>query len=214
MSELALRWIITIFFAASIAAYLYVVVAHYRRWPDTVSHLLHLAMSAAMITMAWDAGMNLPTAAAITFFLLACLWFARGAGRTSMTTGERLTNGYYAVMMAAMAWMFAVMNVSLRGRISRPSDDARSAALAMNMSENDMASAHHRPAAGFGDGWIAAVNWLATLGFAAVALYWACQYLARRRRNRGPRNERLAHLEPLHHVCAAAGTAVMFGTLL
>lgn len=214
MSELALRWLITVFFAVSIAAYVYIVVAHYRRWPDTVSYLLHLAMSAAMIAMAWGAGMNLPTAAAISFFLLACLWFGRGAGRTSMTTGERLTNGYYAVMMGAMAWMFAMMNVSLTGRISRRSEDVQSAALDMNMSENDMASAHHMPAAGFGDGWIAAVNWLAALGFTAVALYWACHYLVRRRRNREPRNGHLVHLELLHHVCAAAGTAVMFGTLL
>lgn len=214
MSELVLRWIITVFFGASITTYVYIVVAHHRRWPRTVSHLLHLAMSAAMIVMAWDVGMNLPTMAAIIFFLLACLWFARGAGRTSMTTGERLTNGYYAVMMAAMAWMFAVMNGNLPSRISRPSEHGRSAALAMTMSEQDMASPHQMPVTGFASGWITTVNWLAALGFAAVALYWACHYMARRRTNPGPHTGQLAHLEPLHQVCTAAGTALMFGTLL
>lgn len=52
VSELALRWLVTVFFASSIAAYVYIVVPHYRRWPDTVSHVVHLAMSAACVRYA------------------------------------------------------------------------------------------------------------------------------------------------------------------
>ncbi|RFZ07652.1 hypothetical protein VIMS_04279 [Mycobacterium marinum] len=87
------------------------------------------------------------------FFWLADLWFVRAAGRMSAEDGERLINGYYAAMVAAMAWMFAVMNGRLPG-------------------------------------------------------------LARRRTDPVPRTGQRTHLESLHQVCTAAGTALMFAALL
>ncbi len=84
----------------------------------------------------------------------------------------------------------------------------------MNMSDADMTSAHLMSSIGTGSQWIAMVNWVATLGFGVVALYWACQYIAGRRIPPVPRTGRLAHLEPLSQVCTAAGMALMFGTLL
>jgi len=147
------------------------------------------------------------------YILLAGLWFARAAGRISTATGERLTNGYYAVMMAAMAWMFAAMNGRLPGQIGHSFDRAPSEALAMNMSETDMTSTHQMSSTGTGAQWITMVNWVATLGFGIVALYWACQYIARRRIGPVLRTGQLARLEPLYQVCTAAGTALMFGTL-
>ena len=74
--------------------------------------------------------------------------------------------------------------------------------------------AHEMFAAEPATAWIAAVNWIAALGFAGVALYWACRYLAKRRTTAVPRAAQLAHLEPLYQVCSAAGTALMFGALL
>jgi len=50
MGDLALRWIVTTLFGASIATYVYMLVAQQGRWTSTVNHLLHLVMSAAMVS--------------------------------------------------------------------------------------------------------------------------------------------------------------------
>jgi hypothetical protein len=213
MADAALRWVVTILFGASTATYVYILVAQRGRWTNPVNHILHLVMSAAMILMAWGVGMSSPTLAPMIFFLLAGLWFGHAAGRTSTPADDRLTNGYYAVMMAAMAWMFAVMSGGLAGQIAHTSDYAEPAAAAMDMSGADM-PAHEMSSAEPATEWIAAVNWIAALGFAGVALYWACRYLAKRRTTAVPRAAQLAHLEPLYQVCSAAGTALMFGALL
>lgn len=214
IGDLALRWIITILFGAGIAAYVHILLTQKVGRASTVNHLLHLAMSAAMIVMAWGVGMNLLPAAPIAFFLLAGGWFAAAASRMSNAMAERLTNGYCAVMMAAMAWMFTVMSAGLAGQIGHSSSDhAHSAALGMDMSASEMAPHQMSPIESTGQ-WIAAVNWIAALGFAFAALYWACRYLGARRASPVPRQGRLARLEPLYQACTAAGTALMFGALL
>jgi hypothetical protein len=149
----------------------------------------------------------------VIFFLLAGVWFARAAGRMSTATGDRLTNGYSTVMMAAMAWMFAAMNGRLPSQFGHSSDHAQSAAPAIGMSGTDMAAHEMSPPKPAAE-WIAAVDWIATLGFAVVALYWACRYLANRRTNAVSHAARVAHLEPLYQACTAAGTAPMFSALL
>lgn len=47
------RWLVTALFAVSFASYAYFLVAQRRCWTGVVSQLLHLAMSAVMISMAW-----------------------------------------------------------------------------------------------------------------------------------------------------------------
>jgi hypothetical protein len=213
MGDVTLRWVVTMLFGASIATYVYILVARRGRWTSTVNHLLHLVMSLAMILMAWGVGMSLPTVGPMIFFLLAGVWFAGAAGRMSTATGDRLTNGYYAVMMAAMAWMFVAMNGKLPSRLGHSSDHAQSAAAAIDMSATDVPAHEMSPAEPAAE-WIVNVNTIAALGFAVVALYWACRYLAKRRVNVVPQTRRLAHFEPLYQACTAAGTALMFGALL
>lgn len=210
MGDAALRWIVTVLFGASIATYGYILLARRGRWTSTVNHLLHLAMSAAMILMAWGVAMSLPTIGPIIFFLLAGAWFVGAAGRMSSPARDRLTNGYSAVMMAAMAWMFIAMNSGLSSRLGHSSDHA---AAAIDMSAMDMPAHEMSPAAPATE-WIDTVNTIAALGFAVVAMYWACRYLANRRVHAVPETSRLAHLEPLYQACTAAGTALMFGALL
>ena len=65
-----------------------------------------------------------------------------------------------------------------------------------------------------GPGWITTVNWIATLGFAVVALHWLCRYFAQRRMNPVQHAVQLAHLELLSQAFTAAGTAFMFGVML
>ena len=192
---------------------IYILVAQCGRWTSTVNHLLHLVMSVAMILMAWGVGMRLSTVAPMIFFLLAGVWFGRAAGRMSTPAGDRLTNGYYAVMMAAMAWMFVAMNGGLPSQFGDSSDRAQSAATAIDVSGMDM-PAHEMSPTEPAVEWIATVNSIAALGFAVVALCWACRYLAKRRGHPVPHTRQLAHLEPLYQACTAAGTALTFGALL
>ncbi|MEB3980383.1 DUF5134 domain-containing protein [Mycobacterium sp. 663a-19] len=213
MGDVALRWTVTALFGAGAATYVYILVSQRGHWASTVNHLLHLVMSAAMISMAWGIGMSLPTPGPMIFFLLAGVWFAGAAGRMSTPTGDRLTNGYYAVMMAAMAWMFATMHGGLPSQFGHSSDHAQSAPPAIDMSGMEM-PAHEMSPAEPAAHWIAAVNWSAALGFAIVTLLWTCRYFAKRRTIAGPQAAQLAHLEPLYQACTAAGTALMFGALL
>jgi hypothetical protein len=218
IGDLTLLWIVTILFGVSIATYLYSIVAQHDRWTSTVNHLLHLIMSVAMILMAWRVGMDLPAVGPMTFFLLAGVWFAHVASRMSSAARDRLTNGYYAAMMAAMAWMYAVMNGNLPGQSGHSPDHALSGSLAMDASgmELNMSGmgmpAHQMSGTAAGPGWVSAVNWIATLGFAVVALYWACRCFAQRRMNPVPQAAQ-PRLEPLYQAFTAAGTALMFAAL-
>ncbi len=190
-----LRWIVTALFGVSIATYVYLLVAQRDRSTSTVNHVIHLAMAAAMILMAWRIGMGVPAIGPMIFFVLAGAWFVRGAGQTSSAVNVRLTNSYYAVMTAAMVWMYAVMSGAVGGQTTHlPSDS-----LAMNMPGMEMPG-HEMSRAPAGPGWITTVDWIAALGFAVVALYWSCRYVARRQSTR---------LEPLYQACTAAGTTVM-----
>ncbi|OBI30176.1 hypothetical protein A5709_26415 [Mycobacterium sp. E1386] len=206
-----LRWVVTALFAVSFAAYAYFLVAQRRCWTGMVSQLLHLAMSAVMILMAWGVGMNLPTVATAMCFLLGGAWFAGIAGHAPGAADGRLTNYYYAAMMAAMAWMYGAMNGSLPGRSGHPDGGA------MDMTAHEVASGqqhagHHMLEAA--PDWVAVVNWTAALGFAAVAIYWAYRWMARRWTNLMPRAVRLTHAQILTQAITAAGTALMFADIV
>jgi hypothetical protein len=214
VSDLALRWIVTTLFGGSIATYAYVLVAQRRRWTSTLSDLLHLTMSAAMMLMAWHVGLHLlPTIGPITFFILAGAWFICAASRVSWASSQRLTNYYYAVMMAAMAWMYASMTGALPGHSGHSHDHAQSGPWVMSMSAAEVPAQDMAPTAP-GPGWITHVNWIAALGFAVVAMYWPCRYLAERRTTPTPPAAQLGHVQMLGQAFSAAGTALMFAATL
>ncbi len=206
-----LRWVVTALFAVSFAAYAYFLVAQRRCWTSVVSQLLHLAMSAVMILMAWGVGMTLPTIAATMCFVLGGAWFVSIAGHAPWAVDGRLTNYYYAVMMVAMAWMYLAMSGGLPAGSDHPGADA------MSMPAHDAASglphaAHHMPQAG--PHWVGIVNWTAALGFAAVAVYWAYRWMARRWTNRAPRAGRVTYAQIVTQTVTAAGTALMFADIV
>jgi hypothetical protein len=200
---------VTALFAVSFAAYAYCLVAQHRCWTSAVSHLLHLAMSVAMIWMAWGLGASPVTTGVMIGFLVSGAWFVRIAGRASRADGGRPTNYYYAAMMAAMAWMYASMNGRLPGGSGRP---------VTMPSDGDMPgmhmSAHEMSPTGAGPGWVTAVNWIAAIGFAAVAIYFAACLATRRRTNPVPPIARLTFLRMLTQTLTAAGTAVMIADML
>lgn len=214
IDDVVLRWIVTCLLGVSIAGYVYAIAAQHVRWTCTVNHLLHLAMSVAMIAMAWPVGAGLPTVGPMIFFLLAAFWFVLVAARASSGIPDRLTNGYNATMMATMVWMYAVMNGSPPSRTGHSSEHALSGSPDVEMAGMDMSEPQMSWTAAEPPGWISTVNWIATVGFAVAALCWLYRYFTARRTNPVPHTAQLAHLELLCQGFMAAGIAAMFGAML
>ncbi|WP_406817689.1 DUF5134 domain-containing protein [Mycobacterium sp. M23085] len=206
-----LRWAVTVLFGLSVAAYTYLAVAQRGRWTCRVSDLLHLAMSVAMILMVWRVGSELPAIGPMAFFLLAGIWFMCVAVWASSASRQRLKTCYYAAMMAAMAWMYALMGGAVPGTPAhlhaRP-DSAVMDMPGMKLPSHDMSSA----SAGFP--WVATANWIGVAGFAAVALYWAYRFVGERRTARASITAPFGRWEPLYEASTAAGTALMFDALV
>jgi hypothetical protein len=207
----AVRWAVTALFGVSVVMYAYVAVAQRDQWTGAVNHLLHFTMSVAMVLMVWRVGLDLPATAPIFFFLLAGVWFLWAAVRASSVFRQRLKTCYYAAMMGAMAWMYALMSgvvPSVPTQIHSRPDSAVMDMPGMKLPSPDM------PSATTGFSWIAAANWIGMAGFAAVALYWSYRFVGERRITRVPTAARTVWWEPLYQASTAAGAALMFDALL
>lgn len=202
IGDLALRWTVTALFGVSIVGYLHIVAAQHIRWVGIVKPLLHLTMSVAMIVMAWPIGMNLPTLGPMIFFLIAAIWFALVPGRLPTSILDRVTNGYHAVKITAMAWMYAVMSGILTGHAYHSPEHTMTGSAHPQSAGMDMAG----PGMLGAPGWITTVNSIATVGFAAATLYWLYRHFVERRLGLG--------LGPLWQAFMAAGTTIMFAAML
>lgn len=211
IGEPALRWTVTVLFGVSVAMYAYLAVAQHDRWTSRLTHLLHLTMSVAMVLMVWRVGLDLPAIGPTLFFLLAGVWFVGIAVWASSASRQRLKTCYYAVMMAAMAWMYALMSGAVSGvsthRHSQPDSEVMDMP-GMKLPSHDMAPAT------VGFPWVSAANWIGVAAFAAVALYWSYRFVGERRMNRVPTTARAVWWEPLYQASTAAGTALMFDALV
>ncbi len=106
IQDLTLRWIVTLLFALSAAGCVYSLAIGRRSVTGVVGHSLHAIMAVAMAVMAWPSGAELPTRAPMVFFAVAAIWFAVIAIRDA---AHRWGSSYHALMMLAMAWMYAAM---------------------------------------------------------------------------------------------------------
>jgi hypothetical protein len=219
IQDLALRWFVTILFVLAAAECLFSLAAGNRRWTNVVSQLLHVVMAVAMAVMAWPWGAALPTVAPMVFFLLATGWFV-GATASPICVGHRIAGSYHALMMLAMAWMYAVMNGHLlpgQASYAAPSQAGASGHAGhagMNMPGMDMSGMDMPAASGSGGGYpayIATLNWVCTIGFAIAAVYWLYRYLSLRMNHAGSAEQSLG---TLCQSMMAAGMAIMFGVML
>lgn len=232
---LFLRWVVTILFALAAAQCLYALMRLNMPWKSQVGHVLHLVMSVAMLVMAWPFSIAWPTTPPMVFFLLAALWFVSslflpGAETiaddcgcvppTDRATG-RIVAVYHAMMMGAMAWMYAVMN----GAILPGSDgNGEHHAMALAMPSDGGAVLAHEHGGSVGDtsgmhmhaaqpGYVEPVNWVLGVGFVAVALAWLYGYFTNRRRPGAP-SDVLAFSSDLCQMFMAAGMGIMFLTMV
>lgn len=218
IQDLTLRWIVTLLFVLSAAECVFAIAVGHRRWPSVISYSLHAIMAVAMAVMAWPRGAALPTIPPMVFFALATVWFIVIAA-TAAGSGHRIATIYHALMMLAMAWMYAVMNGRLLPAGSAPSAAAgghhggHASMPGMDMGDMPGMDMGDSTAAATGHpGWIAALNWLCTIGFAVAAVVWLIRYLAARQsRSDG---DVVHQLGLLSQAMMAIGMAVMFGVML
>jgi hypothetical protein len=213
VDDLATRLVITAVFCVSIAECLYVLVAQHGSRRSTLNNLLHVTMSVAMIVMAWSAGTQLPTTAPMVFFLLAAIWFVAVAVTGASCIRQRLTSGYHAVMMTAMAWMFAAIHSGpLASSDHSHHHDVHASDMhtpsGIDASSMELSSKVNETA------WITTINWIATLGFAIAAMYWLSRFFVERRTSPVSHDALLARTGLLGQASMAAGTAIMFGAMV
>jgi hypothetical protein len=211
ISDLALRWIVTALFGLSALECAWALIVAPRPWTRVVSLSLHFAMAVAMAVMAWPIGMSLPTVGPAQFFLVATVWFVVA---TFIVVGHRWVNAYHAVMMLAMAWMYAVMNGSLLPKppagLASPEGHGGHAGHAMpNMPDMIMPTAATESLQD--PPLIVGVNWLLAVGFGIAAALWVIG-LIRHRFGATPDNRHAIGLAC--QAMMAAGMAAMFVVML
>jgi hypothetical protein len=208
IQDLSLRWTVTTLFVISAIECVYGIAASRHSWTGFVGNSLHALMAIAMAVMAWPRGADLPATGPLLFFLLATVWFI---ALTLGQPGHRRANVYHAVMMLAMAWMYAVMN----GGLLPASSDVASAGAhhgspsmpGMNMPVTDAA-----PVATGTPPVVIGLNWFFTIGFAVAGAWWLVWLFVRRGTEPFPSSR--VRFGIAAQVMMAAGMAIMFAAML
>jgi hypothetical protein len=209
--DLFLRWIVTTLFVISAVECVYGIAANRLSRTGVIGNSLHTLMAIAMAVMAWPRGADLPATGPLLFFLLATVWFISVAlGRPA----HRRANLYHAMMMLAMAWMYAAMSGGLL--LPAPIDVATAGA-----------GGHHSPSSMPGmtmsavdavhdatgtPPFITGLNWLFTIGFAIAGAWWLWWLFVRRRTKPFPSGCVQAGIAA--RAIMAAGMAIMFAVML
>lgn len=211
ITDLALRWVVTLLFAAAVAECGYSLTRHRHSARSVVGHLLHLIMSVAMIVMAWPFGMEVPNIPPMVFFVVAALWYLGVVVATRIGRRTPLLGLYHSAMMGAMAWMYAVMDGTLLPGTTPMMPMAMSDSGHMSMAGMDMSSSHDGHAMS-STGWVSVANTAIVIGFGVAALWWLYRYLVARQSDPGGRSL-LRHAGTLCQAFMAAGMAIMFSVM-
>ncbi|MEV6900389.1 DUF5134 domain-containing protein [Amycolatopsis sp. NPDC051372] len=173
---------------------------------------MHALMAFAMALMAWTHGDDLPTTVPLLVFLSAAVWFVAGAVRTAE---HRRANAYHALMMLAMAWMYAVMTdglppapvevAGIGGQHGPPMPGMRMSGMHMPIVDTTPDTAGTSPL-------ITGLNWLLTIGSAVAGAWWISELLARRHAK--PPASGRAQLAIATQALMAAGMAIMFAAMM
>ncbi|MEE3062901.1 MAG: DUF5134 domain-containing protein [Actinomycetota bacterium] len=220
IQDIFLRWIATVLFVLSAVVCVHAIATGRRSWTQVAGVALQLIMSIAMLVMVWPWGATLPTAGPLVFFLLAGFWFL-AVGFSD--ADHRVINGYHALKMFAMSWMYAVMNGGwLAGQAGTAQGAHHMTSPHTNMPDMDMPGMDmsgmdmSSPSNGY-PGWIEAVNWFWTIVFAIATVWWLY-------RSRGPHKHELPKhelsqprndiLDAFRQAMMAVGMAITYGTML
>ncbi|MFJ4006124.1 DUF5134 domain-containing protein [Streptomyces sp. NPDC090023] len=218
INAIGLRCLLTAMFALPTVYALWLTTTPGRALSDRVGHALHAVMGVAMVAMVWPWGMQLPVGPQVVVFAAGALWFAVAALVRSAGPGGRAARLLGAVphivMMAAMAWMAAVMDGSAMADGSGGADHDMPG---MDMSGTGALST--MTLSRTADQWTAG---LLAAGLVALGLYWLGQAFDRFRvTESASRGVTLAASvlrseasEPACHAAMAVGMGLMFALLL
>lgn len=223
IQDVTLRWVVTLLFVFSAGVYVQAIVANRHSGANVIGDFLHAIMAVAMAVMAWPRGAELPTRAPMVFFAVAAIWFAVIAVRDS---SRRWGSSYHALMLLAMAWMYAAMGGLALRRTTMSGMDMSGA----DGSPTDAGHAGHGGHAGHaGHGghaghsaagasasatpeWVGVLNWVCTVGFAIATVFWIYRYIAARLG--GSTHSPGQQFGILSQATMAAGMAIMFAVML
>ncbi|MFJ8490458.1 DUF5134 domain-containing protein [Streptomyces sp. NPDC094038] len=212
-----LRWIFTLVFALTAAHGILRGTRAGVALPERVDHALHAVMGLSMIAMVWPWGMDVPALPQVVVFAAGAVWFVgsvpfRADG--GFHPRKLLGTLFHAVMMAAMAWMVAVMDSGGTTAGQGGGGAGHSSMAGMDMSAGSGLSA--MSLAGTGRKLAAGALALVLLAFALRRLARAFD-AARALPAGGPEpvvGVRADALSPACHGAMALGMAVMFALLL
>ncbi len=208
INDVLLRWGVTGLFVLSAAVWGFAMVTQRRAWTSAVRNGLHFVMAIAMAVMVWPWGAQSPTTGPTVFFLLATAWFVTMIIVAAQTTAQRAAWGYHALMMLAMAWMYADTkhhHFPNHSGMHHPTSPA-TPMPGMDGAATGMA------ASGESHEWVSALNWFWFVGFAVAAVLWAYRFTTERRY--GAANDWHGPLGSGAQAMAAAGMAITFGVIL
>ena len=114
---------------------------------------------------------------------------------------------YHAAMMAAMAWMYAVMGKLIPGQGGDSGQDGHGGHAGHTGHAGHAETAPAPPV-----DWAALLNWACTLGFGAAAVYWLYRLVIVRLRPPSDGSDRVLGIAC--QMAMATGMAVMFAVML
>lgn len=209
IADLTLRWFVTALFVFSAGVCVAAIARNRHSATGLVSHALHAIMAVAMAVMAWPRGADLPSRAPMIFFLAAAVWFLVVTVRASE---HRVANGYHTFMMLAMAWMYAAMGGLPLPRRQEPAPTAATSGTSMpGMPGMDMPGSSGHAGAGPA-GWVAMLNWVCAVGFAAAAVFWFYRFVTARVQSSSDESHSTVGI--LCQLAMATGMAIMFAVML
>jgi hypothetical protein len=203
------RMVVTALFVLSAAECVFAIATGRRARAHVVGRLLQLIMAVAMLAMAWAWGKTLPTIGLLVFFLLAALWFVAVCFTDD---GHRVVNGYHALKMLAMSWMYAVMSGNLLpSQVGAARDERNVMSQHTGMPGMDMSGVDDSSSGGGHPAWIDAINWIWAIGFAIAAPWWVYWYFAHRKPE--PTKPWHRFLGVASQAMMAAGMAITFAVM-
>jgi hypothetical protein len=228
IQDVTLRWVVTLLFVFSAGVYVQAIAANRHSGTNVIGDSLHAIMAVAMAVMAWPSGAELPTRAPMVFFAVAAIWFAVIAVRDS---SRRWGSVYHALMMLAMAWMYAAMGglplrstnmsgmdmsgMDMSGADGSPSDAGHAGHGGHGGHGGHAGHAGHSaagPSASATPEWVGVLNWVCTVGFAIATVFWIYRYIAGRLG--GSTHSPGQQFGILSQATMAAGMAIMFAVML
>lgn len=213
------RWLVSLLFLGVALVAVYRLTQRRGGRVEQITWLLHLAMAVAMTVMVWQ---PTPPVFGSSVLALAFLGAALVFVGIGVRTRQFRINGYHALMMMSMVWMYVAMSSGHDQAAGMSSASSAEEPAAMSHSMPDMAAMTTSPrstgeSTSVGSAWFApAVNWTLVGFFAAATAFWLyrCYHGVARSGETQRRRRLLVEAGQLCQATMALGATIMFAAML